>query len=186
MTIFSGLALIGSEAGGATLDLLPKFGPFIQSLVLFSVLALVLWKFAWPSILHALEEREHHIKGEIEKAEKARLESEKLLKDYQAKLETSRLEAQKIIDEGKADATRLKDQILKEAREEGERLVKGAKREIELAEAKAVEGLRTKAVDLAIAAAGRILERSLKPEDHRDVASRFIQETERALGDRNS
>lgn len=186
--VLSLLAADAAHGGGGFnfMDLLiPDLATFVQSLILFTILAVVLWKFAWPSILHALEEREHHIKHEIETAEKNRVETERALKEYQAKLEASKAEAQRIIDEGKADALRLKDQILKEAREEGERLVKGAKREIELAEAKAAESLRTKAVDLAIAAAGRVLERSLKPEDHRDVASRFIQETERAMGSRS-
>ncbi len=189
MTAVLSLLASGDAHGGGGFNfmdlLIPDLATFVQSLILFSILAGVLWKFAWPAILEALEAREHHIKDEIARAEKGRAESERLMKEYQAKLEASRAEAQRIIDEGKADATRLKDQILKEAREEGERLVKGARREIELAEAKAMESLRTRAVDLAIGAAGRILERSLKPEDHRDVAGRFIQETERALGNRS-
>lgn len=161
--------------------ILPDWATLIQSAILFAILAGVLWKFAWPSILQALEAREHHIKEEIARAEKGRAESERLLKEYQSRLEASRAEAQKIIDEGKADALRLRDQILAEARAEGERLVKNAQREIALAEAKAVEELRRRTVELATAAAARILERSLRPEDHRDVVERFVQETERAL-----
>ena len=150
-------ALIGSGGGGGGPHLIPDLATFLQTLVLFSVLVGVLWKFAWPGILKALEEREHHIKDEIERAEKNRAESEKLLKTYEAKLEAARAEAQKMIDEGKADATRLKDQILKEAREEAEKTVARAKREIELAGDKAAAELRERTVEIAIQAAGRIL-----------------------------
>lgn len=187
MSVSLPLASAESHGGGAFsfMDLLiPDLGTFVQSAILFSILALVLWKFAWPSILHALEEREHHIKGEIDRAERNRAESEKLLKDYQAKLEASRVDAQKIIDEGKADALRLRDQILKEAREEGTRLTALAKREIELAEQKAIHELHLRAVELSMRAAERILERTLKPEDYRDAAERFVQESERELSQR--
>ncbi len=164
----------------------PDIGLMIWTWVSFGIMAFILAKFAWQPMVHALEAREHHIQEEIDRAEANRAESARLLADHQAKLEASRLEAQKIIEEGKADAVRLKDQILKEAREEGERLVKGAKREIELAESKAVETLRQKTVELAVAAASRILERTLRPEDHKDVVNRFLQETERSLSQRSA
>lgn len=175
------LALLASEESGATLNIWPDPATFLQSLILFSILALVLWKFAWPQILDALAERERHIKSEIEKAEKNRAESERLLKEYEAKLEASRIEAQKMIDEGKADALLLKDRILGEAREEGGKIVERARREIQLAEDKAIEELHRQTVELAVGAASRILERALKPEDHREIVDRFVQETQRSL-----
>ena len=179
-------ALLASEETGVSLNIWPDLATFTHSLILFSILAFVLWKFAWPHILHALEERELHIKEEIDRAEKNRAESERVLKEYQVNLEAARADAQKIIDEGKADALRLREQILKETREESARLTAQATREIKLAEAKALHGLKVRTVELATSAAERILERALKPEDHREVVDRFIQETDRELSRREA
>ena len=54
-------------------------------------------------------------------------------------------------------------------------------REIELAGEKAVAELKDRTVEIANQAAGRILSRSLKPQDHQEAVGGFVQEAEREL-----
>ena len=162
--------------GGATLKLLPDLPTLVQQTILFAVLAGVLYKFAWKHILHALEEREGKIKGDLARAEVARKEAEASLARHEAAMNQVKGEAQAILDEGKADATRLKEKILAEAREEGGKIGERARHEIELAKDKAVAEIQAQAASLSIAMATKILGREVKAADQ----ERLIQE---ALGE---
>ncbi|MBI4230578.1 MAG: F0F1 ATP synthase subunit B [Planctomycetes bacterium] len=168
--------------GGASLHLLPDLATLIQSVILFTVLVVVLGKFAWPKILHALEEREHHIRDEIAGAERGRKESERLLGEHRSQLEAARAESRKIIEEGRADALKLRETMLEDARRETGAMAEHARREIGLAEAKAREGLRQEAVNLATDMASKVLGVAIRPEDHRDLLNAYVREVESRAG----
>ena len=71
---------------------MPQFeSHFFSSLIFweilsFAILFFVLYKFAFPGILSALEEREKKIKDSLDQAERHRSEAERKLKEYEAKL----------------------------------------------------------------------------------------------------
>ena len=172
----AGEAAHAAHEGGATLNLVPDPATLVQQVILFTVLAGVLYKFAWKHILHALEQREGKIKGDLDKAEAARKEAEAVLARHEAAMNQVKAEAQAILEEGKADATRLKEKILAEAREESARIGERARHEIELAKDKAVAEIQAQAASLSIAMATKILGREVKAADQ----ERLIQE---ALGE---
>ena len=161
------------EGGGPVLKIFPDLPTFIQQTILFAILAFVLYKFAWKHILHALEQREGKIKGDLDRAESARKEAEALLARHQAAMDQVKAEAQAIVDEGKKDALRLKEGILAEAREEAGRTGERARREIELARDKAVLELQAQAAALSVTMATRILGREVKAADQ----ERLIQDS---------
>ncbi len=167
------LAAHAVHGGGATLNLVPDANTLIQQVILFTVLAAVLYKFAWKHILHALEEREGKIRGDLERAEASRKEAEAVLARHQAAMDQVKGEAQAILDEGKADALRLKEAILAEARAEAGKTAERAKREIELAKDKAIQDLQAQAASLSVSMASRILGREVKASDQ----ERLIQES---------
>ena len=171
-TVLAASAGHASE-GGATLKLLPDLPTLVQQTILFTVLVAVLYTFAWKHILHALEAREGKIKGDLDRAEAARKDAEAVLAKHEAAMNQVKTEAQAILEEGKADATRLKEKILTEAREEAGKVGERALREIDLAKDKAVAELQSQAAALSLAMAGRILGRELKAADN----ERLIQES---------
>ena len=63
----------------------------------FAILFFVLYKYAFPGILSALEEREKKIKDSLDEAERHRSEAERKLKEYEAKLNTAAKEAEGIM-----------------------------------------------------------------------------------------
>ena len=161
---------------GPILDaLIPDGAVLLQQVILFTVLALVLYKFAWKHILHVLEEREGKIRGDLDKAEASRKEAEAVLAKHQAAMDRAKAEAQAVLDEGKADAVKLKEAILTEAREEAGKVGERAKREIELAKDKAVLDLQAQAASLSVSMASRILGREVKASDSDNA--RLIQES---------
>ena len=84
--------------------ILPKMNEFIPMLVAFIILWIVLAKFGWPLFDGMLVKRETTIREALEKSEQARIESERVLAEYQDKLIEARQEAATIISEAKQQA----------------------------------------------------------------------------------
>lgn len=159
-------------------------GLAIWTVVSFLAFFLVLRKFAWGPILQALDRREKRIHDAIESAEKSREESARVLEDQKRELVKARDEAKRIIDEATSDASRRGEEIAAESRKEAESLLERARREIRSEEAHAVDRVRREAVDIALEAATRLLERSLNEADHRRLVEGFIADATKAAGEK--
>ncbi len=163
-----------AEGLGPILEaLIPNPGVLLQQVILFTILVVVLYQFAWKHILHALEAREGKIKGDLDRAESARKEAEAVLARHEAAMNQAKAEALAILEEGKADAVRLKEAILAEARDEAAKVGERGRREIELARDKAIGDLQAQAAALSIAMATKILGREVKVSDQ----DRLLQES---------
>src|SRR5262245_19415433 len=58
----------------------------VWTFVVFVVLFLILWKFAWGPIAKALDRREHHIADNIAAAQRAQDDAKGMLAEYERKL----------------------------------------------------------------------------------------------------
>ncbi len=108
-------------------------------------------------ITKALDERAVAIKTELDEARRLREEAEKLLADYQKKHADAEKEAAAIIDNARRESEALAAETRKSLKEGLERRAKMAEDKIARAEAQAVAEVRGTAVDLAVAAAERML-----------------------------
>lgn len=162
------------DSGGGLMDVNP--GLMIWTLVTFVVLLVVLRMTAWKPLIGALEAREKKIRDAVQLAEKTRQESEALMVRHEEQLEAARVEAHKIIEEGKADALRLKDDIVKQARSEAEETKSRALREVELAADTAKKELWDETTRLSTLLAERILRRSLSDVDDRRLIEQVFDE----------
>jgi F-type H+-transporting ATPase subunit b len=148
------------------------------SIFIFVALMGLLWKFAWGPIMEALEKREHGIQHKIDEADQKHKEALARLAEYEKKINAAKDEASAIIAEGKKDVIRIKEEILAEANKESAKTLERAKREIELAKDAAVVELREKVVVLTAQMATKIIEREVKPDDHRRLISDAMQQIE--------
>ena len=160
---------------------MPQFDVhFFSSLIFwevvsFGILLWVLYKFAFPPILEALETRERKIRDSIEQAEQNRVTAEQRLAEYEAKLNGAAQEAEAIVAEAKAKAQRLLEENEQRLRTESERIRTETTQEIERERRKALQDIRNEAADLALTVAERVLERSLSDDDHRRLAQQAVQ-----------
>ena len=152
------------------------FSSVFWTALTFGILMAVLGVFAWPRILHALEERERRIQGEIQRAEDLRKEAEGVLARYHEQLEHARVDAQKILEEGRRDAEALRQHFVTEERREAESIRKAAYRDIEMARDKALEVLHHETVRLSLAIASRLIEKNLTESDHRELIEKALAE----------
>ena len=168
----------GHAEGGAISPFAGDVGSALWTLVIFGVLVWVLGRYAWGPILRGLQGRENYIRQALEKAKADREAGEALLRDYEAKLATARAEVEGMLEEARRDAEALRQREEERTREEAEQMIARARREIEVATETAVKELYTHAGRLATDAAGRILQREIKGEDHQ----RLIDESIAAIG----
>ena len=144
----------------------------------FLVTLLALRKIAWPMLLAKMEERELRIREGLKKAEEAEARARELMERQEEILDEARQDARKLLADSRAAAENIKNETLVAARGEIQTERDRARREIELERAKAIAELRRTVVDLTLDAAGRVLERELKEEDHRRLAAEAIREVE--------
>jgi len=162
------------DSGGGLMDVNP--GLMIWTLVTFVALLVVLRMTAWKPLIGALEAREQKIREAVELADKTRQESEALMLRHEEQMEAARVEAHRIIEEGKADALVVKNDIVKQAREEAEETRARALREVQLATDHAKREIWEEAARLSTLLAERILRRSLNDDDHRQLVEQVLDE----------
>jgi len=151
-------------------------GNAVWTLVIFTLVVLVLGKFAWGPILKGLQARETFILESLEKAKHADAEAEKRRLEFEEKMAQARTEATAIVEEGRRDSEILKNKILQEARQEAEQERERTKREIRIATDTATKELYALSARLATDMAGRIIRKELTAQDHERLIADSIQE----------
>jgi len=167
------LAQEGGEATKVNL-LSPNYGLMAWTLAIFAVLFFVLAKFAFGPITKSVEAREQALEDAIASAKRDRDEAARLLAEQRAALDATRGEAQKLIADARAAAERVRTELVEQAHAEQANLLDRARKEIELEKASAIAQLRREAVDLAIAGAGRVIDRNLDQAANRQLVESFL------------
>lgn len=164
------------EASGGISAILPDMAEFVPMLVAFIILCIVLGKFGWPMFNAMLEKRESTIKGDLEKAEAARIESERALSEYKAQLEEAKAQAAQIVADAKATGEAVKADITAKAQVEADQMIAKAKVAIEAEKKAAVAELQSSVADTSIAVASRLIGENLSDDEHRKIIERYVNE----------
>lgn len=146
----------------------------IWSFVVFSILFVILWKFAWGPIAAGLDAREKSIADNIAAAEQASEEASKMIAQYEAKLAGAADEVRLLLEEARRDAEHTKQEILEEAKEGAKVERDRALREIDMATDQALKTLAESSANMAVNLAGKIIHQQLKPADHRDLIKEAV------------
>jgi F-type H+-transporting ATPase subunit b len=126
--------------------------------VAFLAFLLILAYYKVPALIaKALDDRAAAIRKELDEARRLREEAQSLLADYQRKHRNAGQEAEAIVEQARREAEAFAAETRKSLAEMVERRRKQAEDKIARAEAQAMEDVRAAAVDMAIAAAEKIL-----------------------------
>ena len=152
----------------------PHVGTIIWTVITFLLVLFVLKKWAWPPILSALDEREERIRSAIDDSEKARQEAEAVLSEHRSKLAAAEDEARQIIAEAREVGEKARNDIVEQAREEAQRAIDQARTRIEAEKRTAIAELRREMAELAVHAAGRLIDANLDDEKNRGLVDDLI------------
>lgn len=167
----------GAEHGTPVL-LSPASGLVFWSVLSFSIVMIVLKKFAWGPLQLALDERERKIRDGLNAAELARQEAAEIASQHADELERVRKEAELILEEARNDAKGIVDRANRDASKAAEESKARALKEIELAREKAIDDMRQGAIDLSMALAGKVLAAEVDGGRHRGLIDNFIKDWE--------
>jgi len=149
-------------------------GLMIWTIIIFVVLLIVLRKFAWGPLLAALDEREQNIKEALEQAQKTQRETELVLAENQRRTDEGFKKAEEIVQQARQEAEQMRQKMLEEAKAESRRVTEQGLRRIEAEQRAAMEEIRKVAGDLAIQAAGRLIQVSLSDPQQREIVDKFL------------
>lgn len=160
-----------------------NLGLTVWTTLVFLALLGILWKFAWGPVLGAVEAREARIQGALDRAASEREAAEKLLAEHREQMADARRQAQQLVAEGREAGDRLRQEIEERARSEGRVLIERARETIEREREAAVEMLRRESVELALAAAARLMEERLDEAADRELVTGYLDRLARPDGD---
>ena len=163
------------EAGGSQIFAVNP-GLIIWTWVLFLLtLGILAWK-VFPAISSGLEARHQAIQASIDEAHKAREDAKTALVEQRAALDEARREAQAMIEQARAAADGSKKEILAEAKAQQEALLADARTEIAQERDRLREDLRRETVEVALAAAERLIRAKLDAEENRRLVEELVGE----------
>ena len=128
-----------------------------------------------------LDDRAAKIRAQIEEARKLREDASALLAQYQKKQREAMAEAEGIISQAKSDAARLRVDLEKDLTNSIERRKQQALERIAQSEAQALKDVRNTAVDVALAAAEKLIRENLATEQQQALADQAIAELPKRL-----
>ncbi len=140
------------------------------------ILIVVLRKFLFKPLVQFLAKRAEGIKQSMDEARLAREAAAKAQEEYRAQVTATQREAAAMREQVQREVEEERQRLLKASRDEAQRLVAEARTAIEQETKRARAQLREEAVNLSVAVAERLLERSLTADDQRRLAEKYVRE----------
>lgn len=154
---------------------------FWAFMALLAFLALLVYLKIPGKILGFLDARAARIRHDLDEARRLRDEAQALLAEYQRRRQEAEEEAESIVDQARREAEAIALETRKRMGEYVERRTRAVEARIGQAEAQAVAEVRSRAVDLAAAAAARILADKAAGADGERLIARSIEAVRRNL-----
>jgi F-type H+-transporting ATPase subunit b len=149
---------------------------FIWHTINFIVLIALLSYFLYRPIVTMLDERARRIQESLAAAEQARAEVAQADREREELLASTRREIQEMMATAQQVSERIQSEARTTAQQEAQRIVETARQEAEAERAQAMAELRREVASLAVAAAERVINRSLDDQAHRQLVEQFLDE----------
>jgi len=176
------VSLLAAEGEGTTPLFTINLGTTVWTTLVFFALLGILWKFAWGPILAAVDAREKAIQGALDEAARQNQDATRLLEEHRRQLADARRHAGDLIAEGKAAGEKVRKELEEKSRAEAQAMVERAKNEIERERDAALDVLRRESVDLALAAASRLVQEKMDQSKDRQYVERFLDQVSKGRG----
>lgn len=144
--------------------------------ITFFVFVWFCWKYIWPPLVNAMQERQKAIGEGLAAAERAEKDLALAQERATDNLREAKDEAQKILDQARQQAAQMIENARSEAEAEKARILETQEAEIEQRVNRAKEQLRGQVATLAIAGAEKVLGASVDASRHSDMLDRLAAE----------
>jgi F-type H+-transporting ATPase subunit b len=138
----------------------PDIGLAIWTISTFLILLFVLSKFAWKPLIKVLQDREQGIRRSIDDAASAKQSAESLKAQLEADLNSARDKVNVMIAQAQGDAQKIRDQIVREAELQSQRMMEQTRVQMEQEKDKALQDLRKEVTRISLNITEKILRQS--------------------------
>jgi F-type H+-transporting ATPase subunit b len=132
-------------------------------------------KFVWPPLMRAIDTRQKQIADGLAAGEQGRQSLASTEKRIADMMSEAKSRSSEIIAQGEKLKTETIEAAKAQAKVEADRILAGAKSEIEQEIMRAKEALRNQVADLAVAGASKILKREVDAKAHADLLAAIRQ-----------
>ena len=175
------MQFVDLAAEGKINPLIPHTAELIVGAIAFTLLFLTLRKFVVPMFEKAYTDRTNAIQGGMERAEKAQLEAQRALVQYNDQLSKAREEAQTLREEARVQGAAIIEDLRTKAQDEAARITATAHASIEAERQQAIASLRNEVGTLAVELASKIVGEALDDQARQSrVVDRFLEDLEKS------
>jgi len=139
---------------------------------------LLLWwlmsRFLFGPVMGLLRGREQDIRTTYDAADAERAKAEQFRADYEKRLAEIEAEARARIQAAVKEAESAKDQIMSDARNRSEDILRRGQEQLDREREKTLAQLREEVVDISLGAAAKVIGESLDDQKHRALVSDFV------------
>ena len=149
----------------------------VAQIINFIILLGLMYLVAYKPIMRMFDERSRKIKESMEQTEFIKEQAAHAEEEVKKQLETAGREGQDVIARAVRTGEEVRREAQQEARREADSLIARARMEIQRERDDAIDELRKDFADLTILAAGKVIDRSLDKEAHRQLIDKVLEES---------
>lgn len=160
----------GFQIGGSDVrDILIQL---IATIILFLVVRFFLWK----PITNILEKRRETIDKSLEEANTSKENAKQIEAELATELSLAKAQVKELLDKAEKDGNLRRETIINDAKEEARRRLNNLELELEQEKKKMEKEIRQEIVDIAFAAAEKIVAKEINHDKYLDIVDDILKE----------
>ena len=145
-------------------------------MIAFALFVWFCWKFVWPPLLAAMEERAKKIEQGLKDSEASAKKIVEAEEESKKMLAKAKSEAKQIMDNAKTQSEKIVEESKNKATEEKERIVGSAQAEIEKEVVNAKKSLEKDFSTSVMSAVKKIISKEESSSDHQDTIDKSLND----------
>ncbi|MCH4336966.1 F0F1 ATP synthase subunit B [Staphylococcus haemolyticus] len=162
--------VIGAAGGGV------EWGTVIVTVITFAILLALLKKFAWGPLKEVMDKRERDINRDIDEAEEAKLNAQKLEEENKKTLKQTQDEVQRILEDARVQARKQHEEIIHEANIRANGMIETAQSEINSEKERALTDINNQVSELSVLIASKVLQKEISEQDQKELVDKYLKE----------
>ncbi|CAM9107080.1 F0F1 ATP synthase subunit B [Mycoplasma marinum] len=156
--------------------LFPSWVTIVATVLAFTILLIVLTLLVWKPVKKMVADRQAYIQNNIDAADAQKVEATNDREKANQELVEARVESAKIVSDAKIAAELKKSAINESAKLESKKILADAKQEIEAEKVRLERETKQEIVEVALAAAAKIVEKEVDSKVNRKLVNDFIKQ----------
>ncbi|OHR04512.1 F0F1 ATP synthase subunit B [Staphylococcus sp. HMSC078A03] len=162
--------VLGVAGGGV------EWGTVIVTVITFAILLALLKKFAWGPLKEVMDKRERDINRDIDEAEEAKLNAQKLEEENKKTLKQTQDEVQRILEDARVQARKQHEEIIHEANIRANGMIETAQSEINSEKERALADINNQVSELSVLIASKVLKKEISEQDQKELVDKYLKE----------